>query len=43
MLSCSPCPGDISKQEAALRIAKAKYSGGGTNERDVYHATNILE
>jgi hypothetical protein len=27
MPSCSPCPADISKREAALRIAKAKYSG----------------
>jgi len=34
---------NIAKQEGALRIAKAKYTGGGTSERDVYQATNVLE
>nr|WP_283811284.1 TolC family protein [Bradyrhizobium sp. AC87j1] len=34
---------DISKQEQNLRIAKAKYTGGGSSERDVFQATNVLE
>lgn len=33
---------NISKQEQALKIAKAKYTGGGTSERDVFQATNVL-
>ena len=34
---------NISKQEASLKIARAKYVGGGTSERDVFQATNVLE
>ncbi|MVT67296.1 efflux transporter outer membrane subunit [Bradyrhizobium pachyrhizi] len=34
---------NITKQEDALKIAKAKYTGGGASERDVFQATNILE
>jgi outer membrane protein TolC len=34
---------NISKQEQALKIAQAKYKGGGTSERDVFQATNVLE
>jgi outer membrane protein TolC len=33
---------NVRKQEDALKIAKAKYSGGGTSERDVFQATNVL-
>ncbi|WP_247388464.1 MULTISPECIES: efflux transporter outer membrane subunit [unclassified Bradyrhizobium] len=33
---------NIRKQQDALKIAKAKYSGGGTSERDVFQATNVL-
>jgi NodT family efflux transporter outer membrane factor (OMF) lipoprotein len=33
---------NVRKQEDALNIAKAKYSGGGTSERDVFQATNVL-
>jgi len=34
---------NISKQEESLKIAKAKYTGGGSSERDVFQATNVLE
>jgi NodT family efflux transporter outer membrane factor (OMF) lipoprotein len=34
---------NVSKQEDALKIAKAKYTGGGSSERDVFQATNVLE
>lgn len=34
---------NISKQQQALAIAKAKYTGGGTSERDVFQASNVLE
>jgi NodT family efflux transporter outer membrane factor (OMF) lipoprotein len=34
---------NISKQEQALEIAQAKFKGGGTSERDVFQATNVLE
>jgi NodT family efflux transporter outer membrane factor (OMF) lipoprotein len=34
---------NISKQQQALDIAKAKYKGGGTSERDVFQASNVLE
>ena len=34
---------NIRRQEQALRIAKAKFQGGGTSELDVYQATNVLE
>jgi NodT family efflux transporter outer membrane factor (OMF) lipoprotein len=34
---------NISKQEESLKIAKAKYAGGGNSERDVFQATNVLE
>ena len=34
---------NIGKQEQSLRIAKAKYTGGGSSERDVFQATNVLE
>jgi len=34
---------NVRKQEQALRIANAKYQGGGANELDVYQATNVLE
>jgi len=33
---------NVRKQEDALKIAKAKYTGGGTSERDVFQATNVL-
>jgi NodT family efflux transporter outer membrane factor (OMF) lipoprotein len=33
---------NVHKQEDALKIAKAKYTGGGTSERDVFQATNVL-
>ena len=34
---------NVRKQEQSLRIAKAKYQGGGANELDVFQATNVLE
>jgi NodT family efflux transporter outer membrane factor (OMF) lipoprotein len=34
---------NISKQEQALEIARAKFKGGGSSERDVFQATNVLE
>ena len=34
---------NISKQQESLKIAKAKYTGGGSSERDVFQATNVLE
>ncbi|MET4177541.1 efflux transporter outer membrane subunit [Bradyrhizobium sp. LA7.1] len=34
---------NVQRQEQALRIAKAKFSGGGTSELDVFQATNVLE
>jgi NodT family efflux transporter outer membrane factor (OMF) lipoprotein len=34
---------NVRKQKDALNIAKAKYSAGGTSERDVFQATNVLE
>jgi NodT family efflux transporter outer membrane factor (OMF) lipoprotein len=34
---------NVRKQEQALQIADAKYRGGGTSERDVFQATNVLE
>jgi NodT family efflux transporter outer membrane factor (OMF) lipoprotein len=34
---------NIVKQEESLKIAKAKYTGGGSSERDVFQATNVLE
>jgi NodT family efflux transporter outer membrane factor (OMF) lipoprotein len=34
---------NINKQQEALKIAKAKYTGGGSSERDVFQATNVLE
>jgi len=34
---------NIEKQEETLQIAKAKYTGGGSSERDVFQATNVLE
>ena len=33
---------NIVKQQQALSIAKAKYQGGGTSERDVFQAQNVL-
>jgi len=33
---------NVRKQEDALRIAKAKFGGGGTSELDVFQATNVL-
>jgi NodT family efflux transporter outer membrane factor (OMF) lipoprotein len=33
---------NVRKQQDALKIAKAKFSGGGTSERDVFQATNVL-
>lgn len=33
---------NVHKQQDALKIAKAKFSGGGTSERDVFQATNVL-
>jgi outer membrane protein TolC len=34
---------NISKQQQALEIAQAKYKGGGSSERDVFQATNVLQ
>ncbi len=34
---------NVRRQEEALRIAKAKFTGGGTSELDVFQATNVLE
>ena len=34
---------NVRRQEQALRIAKAKFTGGGTSELDVFQATNVLE
>ncbi|MGY4459201.1 TolC family protein [Bradyrhizobium sp. LB13.1] len=34
---------NVRRQEQALSIAKAKFSGGGTSELDVFQATNVLE
>jgi outer membrane protein TolC len=34
---------NVRKQEDALKIAQAKYKGGGTSELDVYQATTVLE
>jgi NodT family efflux transporter outer membrane factor (OMF) lipoprotein len=34
---------NVGKQEENLKIAKAKFTGGGTSERDVFQATNVLE
>ena len=33
---------NIRKQEHALKIAKARYGGGGASELDVFQATNVL-
>ena len=33
---------NIVKQQQSLSIAKAKYQGGGTSERDVFQAQNVL-
>jgi NodT family efflux transporter outer membrane factor (OMF) lipoprotein len=33
---------NIRKQQKALALAQAKYSGGGTAELDVFQATNVL-
>jgi NodT family efflux transporter outer membrane factor (OMF) lipoprotein len=33
---------NVRKQKQALDIADAKYRGGGTSERDVFQATNVL-
>ncbi|WP_426535418.1 efflux transporter outer membrane subunit [Bradyrhizobium sp. McL0615] len=34
---------NVRRQERALSIAKAKFTGGGTSELDVFQATNVLE
>ena len=34
---------NVRKQKDSLKIAQAKYQGGGTSELDVYQATSILE
>jgi NodT family efflux transporter outer membrane factor (OMF) lipoprotein len=34
---------NVRKQQDALKIAQAKYQGGGTSELDVYQATTVLE
>jgi NodT family efflux transporter outer membrane factor (OMF) lipoprotein len=34
---------NVQRQEQALSIAKAKFTGGGTSELDVFQATNVLE
>ena len=34
---------NVRKQEDALKIAQAKYQGGGTSELDVFQATTVLE
>ncbi|OAF02971.1 transporter [Bradyrhizobium centrolobii] len=34
---------NVTKQEEVLKIARAKYTGGGSSERDVFQATNVLE
>ena len=34
---------NVRKQEDALKIARAKYQGGGSSELDVYQATSVLE
>ena len=34
---------NVQKQKDALNIAKAKYKGGSTSERDVFQATSVLE
>jgi NodT family efflux transporter outer membrane factor (OMF) lipoprotein len=34
---------NIQRQEQALKIAKAKFQGGGVSELDVFQATNVLE
>jgi NodT family efflux transporter outer membrane factor (OMF) lipoprotein len=34
---------NVRRQEQALSIAKAKFTGGGTSELDVFQATNVLE
>jgi outer membrane protein TolC len=34
---------DVRKQQDALKIAQAKYQGGGTSELDVFEATTVLE
>ena len=34
---------NVSKQQALLKIARAKYQGGGASELDVYQATTVLE
>jgi NodT family efflux transporter outer membrane factor (OMF) lipoprotein len=34
---------NIGKQEQALEIAQAKFNGGGSSERDVFQARNVLE
>jgi NodT family efflux transporter outer membrane factor (OMF) lipoprotein len=33
---------NVNKQKQALAIAQAKYQGGGTSERDVFQAQNVL-
>ena len=33
---------NITKQQQSLTIAEAKYKGGGTSERDVFQAQNVL-
>jgi NodT family efflux transporter outer membrane factor (OMF) lipoprotein len=34
---------NVRKQQDALKIAQAKYKGGGTSELDVFQATTVLE
>jgi NodT family efflux transporter outer membrane factor (OMF) lipoprotein len=34
---------NISKQKQSLEIAQAKFKGGGSSERDVFQASNVLE
>jgi NodT family efflux transporter outer membrane factor (OMF) lipoprotein len=34
---------NVRKEEAALKIARAKYQGGGSSELDVFQATSVLE
>jgi NodT family efflux transporter outer membrane factor (OMF) lipoprotein len=34
---------NVSKQKQSLEIAQAKFKGGGTSERDVFQASNVLE
>jgi NodT family efflux transporter outer membrane factor (OMF) lipoprotein len=33
---------NVRRQREALEVAKARYGGGGTSERDVFQATNVL-